>query len=202
MGLVQETQRTLYATVGATAWVVERLRDVPTRVEHAWQEREWVMHRLQGAYDQLAGRGEAIVGEAQQGLGGLGREVGQAARRIPGVAVVEGEVARTVVNEEDLPIAHYDRLRVAEIVQKLPGLSQRELHEVRGYETRNQARATVVGRLDELCEEEPWPGYDEMKLDEILPRARASSDAEQEVLVSYERRHKHRRTIVDAFGRG
>ncbi|MDA3628801.1 hypothetical protein OU415_25440 [Saccharopolyspora sp. WRP15-2] len=202
MGLVQETRRSLYATVGATAWVVERLRDVPTQVEHAWQERERVMHQLQGAYDHLAGRGEALVGEAQQGLGDLGREVGQAARRIPGVAVVEGELAGAVVDEEELPIAHYDRLTAAEIVQKLPGLSQRELREVRGYETRNQARATVVGRIDDLCEEEPWPGYDEMRLDEILPRMRASSVAEQEMLVSYERRHKSRRTIVDAFGHG
>ncbi|MGW1682778.1 hypothetical protein [Saccharopolyspora sp. NPDC002376] len=184
MGLVQETQRSLYATVGVTAWVVERLRDVPSRVGHVWQDREQVMHRLGNAYGRLAGRGEVIT------------------RRIPGIAAVEGSVIGAFVSEEQLPISHYDRLTADEIVQKLPGLSQRELREVRGYETRNQARATVVARIDELCEKEPWPGYDEMKLDEILPRARALPGEEQEELVSYESRHKHRRTIVDSLGHG
>lgn len=200
MGLVHETQRSLYAAVGATVWVVEALRDAPSRVERVWQEREQVRHRLGGAYGELAGRGEVFLGEARQGLGGWGRVVGQAARRIPGIAAVEGAVVGAFVSEEQLPIYHYDRLTAGEIVQKLSRLSQRELREVRGYETRSQARARVVARIDELCENEPWPGYDEMKLDEILPRARALSGEEQEELVSYENRHKHRRTIVDAFG--
>ncbi|PKW16213.1 hypothetical protein [Saccharopolyspora spinosa] len=200
MGLVQETQRSLYAAVGATVWVVRTLRDVPSWAEHVWQEREQVMHRLGGAYGRLAGRGEVFLGEAQQGLGGWGHVVGQAARRIPGIAAVEGAVVGAFVREEQLPISHYDRLTAGEIVQKLPGLSQRELREVRGYETRSQARARVVVRIDELCEKEPWPGYDEMKLDEILPRARALSGEAQEELVSYENRHKHRRTIVESFG--
>ena len=72
---------------------------------------------------------------------------------------------------------------------------------VRGYETRHHARATVIGRIDKLCEDQPWPGYDEMNLDEILPKARELPAEEQTKLVSYERRHKNRRTIVDTLSR-
>ncbi|MEV4648578.1 hypothetical protein [Saccharopolyspora sp. NPDC049357] len=199
MGLVQETQRSLYATVGATAWVVDALRGAPGWVGHAWRERDQVMHWLSSAYEELSERGQTIVGGAQQGLEvGVG-EVNQAARRIPGAAEAEGAVVGAFTGEEDLPISHYDQLRADEVVHKLPGLSQFELRKVRGYETRNQARATVIGRIDKLCEEQPWPGYDEMKLDEILPKARELPAEEQTKLVSYEHRHKNRRTIVDGF---
>ena len=199
MGLVQETQRSLYATVGATAWVVDALRGAPGWVGHAWRERDQVMHWLSSAYEELSERGQGIVGGAQQGLEvGVG-EVNQAARRIPGAAEAEGAVVGAFTGQEDLPISHYDQLRADEVVHKLPGLSQFELRKVRGYETRNQARATVIGRIDKLCEEQPWPGYDEMKLDEILPKARELPAEEQTKLVSYEHRHKNRRTIVDGF---
>lgn len=199
MGLVQETQRSLYATVGATAWVVDVLRGAPGWVGHAWRERDQVMHWLGSAYEELSERGQGIVGGAQEGLEVGAGEVNQAARRIPGAAEAEGAVVGAFTGEEDLPISHYDQLRADEVVHKLPGLSQFELRKVRGYETRNQARATVIGRIDKLCEEQPWPGYDEMKLDEILPKARELPAEEQTKLVSYEHRHKNRRTIVDGF---
>ncbi|MEV4730016.1 hypothetical protein [Saccharopolyspora sp. NPDC049426] len=199
MGLVQETQRSLYATVGATAWVVDALRGAPGWVGNAWRERDQVMHWLGSAYEELSERGQGIVGGAQEGLEVGAGEVNQAARRIPGAAEAEGAVVGAFTGEEDLPISHYDQLRADEVVHKLPGLSQFELRKVRGYETRNQARATVIGRIDKLCEEQPWPGYDEMKLDEILPKARELPAEEQTKLVSYEHRHKNRRTIVDGF---
>lgn len=100
--------------------------------------------------------------------------------------------------EGELPISDYDSLSAAEIVQRLPGLSQRELHEIEGYETRNRARATILSRIDELRGEEPWPGYDEMAVDEILPRLRASSTTKQAQVAAHERRHKQRRTILNA----
>lgn len=210
MGLVQEAQRSLYAAVGATAWMVEALRGAPDWVGHAWRERNQVVHRLTSAFDELSERGEAIVGGAQQGLEDRGRELDQAARRagreldhaarrIPGTAEAEGAVVGAFTSEEDLPISHYDKLTADEVTHRLPGLSQFELRKVRGYETRNQARATVIGRIDKLCEEQPWPGYDEMTLDEILPKARELPAEERTDLVHYERRHKNRRTITDAF---
>ncbi|MEB3369794.1 hypothetical protein [Saccharopolyspora mangrovi] len=210
MDLVRETQRSLYATVGATAWVVDALRGAPGWVGHAWRERNQVMQRLGSAFDDLSERGQAIVGGAQQELEDgvdeadqavrrAGREVDQAARRIPGAAEAEGAVVGAFIGEEDLPISHYDKLTADEIVHKLHSLSQFELRKVRGYETRHHARATVIGRIDKLCEDQPWPGYDEMNLDEILPKVRELPAEEQTKLVSYERRHKNRRTIVDAF---
>ncbi|TDD84548.1 hypothetical protein E1202_22935 [Saccharopolyspora karakumensis] len=199
MDLIQETQRSLYATVGATAWMVGVLRDAPGWVGHAWRERNQVVHRLSGAYEALSERGKVIMGGAQQELEVGAQELDQAARRIPGAAEAEGAVVGAFIGEADLPIAHYDKLTADGVVHKLPGLTQFELRKVRGYETRNQARVTVIGRIDKLCEEQPWPGYDEMTLDEILPKARELPAAAQTDLVHYERRHKNRRTITDAF---
>lgn len=199
MDLIQETQRSLYATVGATAWMVGVLRDAPGWVGHAWRERDQVVYRLGGAYEALAERGKAVMGGAQQELEVGARELDQAARRVPGAAEAEGAVVGAFIGEADLPIAHYDTLTADGVVHKLPGLTQFELRKVRGYETRNQARVTVIGRIDKLCEEQPWPGYDEMTLDEILPKARELPAEERTDLVHYERRHKNRRTITDAF---
>ncbi|MEB3371306.1 hypothetical protein [Saccharopolyspora mangrovi] len=170
MGLVQETQRSLYATVGATAWVVQGLRGAPDWVGDAWRERNQVIHQLNSAVDELTERGQAIVNGAQQGLEAGARELNQAAFRIPGAAEAEGALIGAFTSEDDLPISDYDTLTADEIVQKLPELSQFELRLVRGYETRHQARATVIGRIDKLCEQQPWPGYDERNLDEILPK--------------------------------
>lgn len=199
MNLIHEAQRSLCATVGAAAWVVDALRDAPSWVGNAWRERDQVVHRFSDAYEELSERGKVIMGGTQQELEARVGEVDQAARRIPGVAEAEGAVAGAFTGEKDLPISHYDTLTADEIVHKLPGLAQLELRKVRGYETRNQARATVIGRIDKLCEEQPWPGYDELTLEEILPKARELSDAERTRLVSYERRHKNRRTIAEAF---
>lgn len=202
MDLVHETQRSLYATVGATAWVAQALRGAPDWAWGAWRERDQVIHELTNVYEELSQRGQAIVSAAQRSLEVGAREINQAAtRRIPGAAEAEGSVAGAFTGADDLPISHYDTLTVDEIAQKLPGLSQFDLRKVRGYETRHHARATVIGRIDKLCEDQPWPGYDEMNLDEILPKARELPAEEQTKLVSYERRHKNRRTIVDTLSR-
>ena len=198
MDLVQETQRSLYATVGAAAWVVDTLREIPDQIGRAWQDRDEWLHRAGDRYDELADRGQAVMGGAQEDLRHWTRQAGQAARRMPGVAPGEGELTGWLAGESALPISDYDSLTAAEVAQKLPGLSQRELHQIEGYETRNRSRATVLTRIDELRGDEPWPGYDEMNVDEILPRMRASSAAEQADVAAYERRHKQRRTIIDA----
>jgi hypothetical protein len=44
------------------------------------------------------------------------------ARKIPGVAQVEGQAKGAVASEEDLAIARYDSLTAGEIVSKLPEL--------------------------------------------------------------------------------
>lgn len=201
MDLVQETQRSLYAAVGAVTWLADGLRQLPEQLQHVWQEREQWAHRTGEAYDELARRGQAIMGGAREDVEDQARKAGQAARRVPGVAQAEGEVTGLVADEEDLPIAGYNSLTAAEINQKLPSLPQRELHQIEGYEARNRARATVLARIDELRGDEPWPGYDEMTVDEILPRMRSMHADEQADLASYERRHKQRRTVLEPTDR-
>ncbi|MEV6227784.1 hypothetical protein AB0L88_07830 [Saccharopolyspora shandongensis] len=155
MDLVKETQRSVYATVGAAAWVMEAVRAIPDQMGQAWERRSQWMDRAGEAYDDLAGRGQAIMGGARQEVQERVGQVGEAARRIPGVALAEEKMTGMVVDADQLPIADYDSLTVGEIVQKLRALSQRELQMVEGYERRQRARATVLHRIDELLAKSP-----------------------------------------------
>jgi ferritin-like metal-binding protein YciE len=81
------------------------------------------------------------------------------ARKVPGVAQVEGQIKGAVASEEDLAIARYDSLTVEEIVSKLPELSQIDLAKIDSYERKNDNRPTVLSRVSALRRAEPWPGY-------------------------------------------
>src|SRR6201991_441382 len=52
------------------------------------------------------------------------------ARKVPGVAQVEGQVKGAVASESDLAIARYDTLTAEEITDRLPSLSQIDLAKV------------------------------------------------------------------------
>jgi hypothetical protein len=54
------------------------------------------------------------------------------------------EIAETVT----FPIAGYDEMNVAEISERLEGLSVDELKRVREYEKRNKGRDTLIGQID------------------------------------------------------
>jgi hypothetical protein len=54
------------------------------------------------------------------------------------------EIAETVT----FPIAGYDEMNVAEISERLEGLSADELKRVREYEKRNKGRDTLIGQID------------------------------------------------------
>ena len=84
------------------------------------------------------------------------------ARKVPGVARAEGQVKGAVASEEDLAIARYDALTAEEIVGRLGELSQIDLAKVAAYERKHQKRSTILGRVDSLQGNEPWPGYDEL----------------------------------------
>ena len=45
------------------------------------------------------------------------------ARKIPGVAAIEGALAGVIASEQDLPIKDYDKQTAADIAAKLKGLS-------------------------------------------------------------------------------
>lgn len=61
----------------------------------------------------------------------------------------------------------YESLTAAEVTEKLPQLSQRELGEVETYEKAHQSRQTVIQKLSSLRGAQPVPGYDELNVTEI-----------------------------------
>ena len=89
------------------------------------------------------------------------------ARKVPGVARAEGQVKGAVASEEDLAIPGYDELTAEEIVGRLAELSQIDLAKIKAYERKNDNRSTVLSRIDALQGDEPWPGYDELTVEEI-----------------------------------
>jgi hypothetical protein len=48
--------------------------------------------------------------------------------------------------------------------------------------------------------DEPWPGYDEMSLEDVLTRLQGASDVELAVVRAYEREHEARQAILLAAG--
>jgi ferritin-like metal-binding protein YciE len=100
----------------------------------------------------------------------------------------------------DEPWSGYDRLTVEEIGAKLTELSQTELAKVDAYERKHNNRSTVLTRISALQGDEPWPGYDDLTVDEI--RAGVGDDDERASAVrSYERAHKNRAGVLTAVER-
>jgi ferritin-like metal-binding protein YciE len=123
------------------------------------------------------------------------------ARKVPGVAQLEGEIKGAVASAEDLAIARYDQLTADEIADRLSGLSQIDLAKVDAYEREHQGRTTVLSRISTLRGDEPWPGYDELTVDEIRT-ALDDADAERTARVrTYERAHKNRAGVLTAAER-
>ena len=123
------------------------------------------------------------------------------ARKIPGVAQVEGQLKGVVASEEDLAIARYDSLTAEEIVSKLPDLSQIELAKIDSYERKNDNRTTVLSRITALRRAEPWPGYDELTVAEIEAVLGEGDEQRMKDVVAYERAHKNRAGVINAVRR-
>lgn len=123
------------------------------------------------------------------------------ARKIPGVAAVEGALTGAVASEKDLPIADYDKQTAQDIAAKLNGFSQRELRMIGAYEAKHEKRATITDKITKLTGDEPWSGYDEQNVDAITTiLAKADDDTSRKVR-SYERDHKDRAGIIAAADR-
>jgi ferritin-like metal-binding protein YciE len=123
------------------------------------------------------------------------------ARRVPGVAQVEGQAKGAVASEGDLAIAGYDALSAEEIAGRLTELSQIDLAKVDSYERRNQNRATVLIRIAALRGNEPWPGYDELTATEVEAVLAEADDARASEVRAYERAHKNRTVVLQATQR-
>jgi hypothetical protein len=162
----------------------------------------------EGSYDV----GETGAADAAREVGGKAKRTarqsaGQAkrtarqARKLPGVARAEGTVKGAVASESDLAIPDYDSLSADEVQDKLSELSQIDLAKVNAYERKDQNRSTVTNRIDSLQGDEPWPGYDELGVDEV--RAALSEGDEQRAkdVRTYERKHKARAGVIQATER-
>lgn len=182
-------RRAGYATLGAGRLAVNALQRV-WRDKHSWAQAP------AEAYERLVERGREVTTRADATARRATRRARRAARRVPGVAAAEGEIVGVSAGAEELPLSDYDALTVDEIIDKLPGLAQRELHIIDGYERRHRNRATALRTIDQLSGDEPWPGYDELTVDKLLPRLRELAADERAVVADYERRHKNRRTVL------
>jgi hypothetical protein len=99
------------------------------------------------------------------------------------------------------PIAGYDDLTAEEVDARLNDLPQRDLAAVAAYERAHAARSTVLERVERLQEDEPAPGYDDLRAEEAV-KLLADADAELAGRVAaYERRHRARTTVLEAADR-
>jgi ferritin-like metal-binding protein YciE len=155
-----------------------------------------------GAADAARAAGRA-GGAAARAAGDRAKAGARQARKVPGVTAVEGEVKGAVSSADDLPIADYDSKNASQIVSELSELSQVDLGKVDAYERRQQNRSTVLQRIDSLRGDEPWPGYDELTVEEITSALRADGDhaADADAVRDYERRHKNRNGVIEATER-
>jgi ferritin-like metal-binding protein YciE len=153
-----------------------------------------------GAADLLREVGDTATRTARKGTG-QARRTARQARKVPGVARAEGTVKGAVASESDLAISGYDSLSAEAILDKLSELSQVDLAKVDAYERKNQNRSTVTSRISSLQGDEPWPGYDELSVDEV--RSVISEGDEQRIkdVRSYERKHKDRASVIQATER-
>jgi hypothetical protein len=93
------------------------------------------------------------------------------------------------------------KLTAAEIVEKLPHLSQVDLAKIDSYERKNDKRTTILSRITSLRGDEPWPGYDELSVDEIRAVLDEGDEGRAKLVRSYERSHKDRSGVTDAAER-
>jgi ferritin-like metal-binding protein YciE len=141
--------------------------------------------------------GEAAVRETAKRVSGRARSTARQARKVPGVAQAEGEVKGAVADEDDIPIENYDDLNAADITSRLSDLSQIDLAKVDAYERKNDNRKGVLNKVNALRGEEPWPGYDELTVDEVTQAIAAADEERLKSIRDYERKHKGRSGVIE-----
>src|ERR1700730_16240453 len=153
-----------------------------------------------GAADAARSASESVKEAARDATSGA-RRTARKARKVPGVAQAEGQVKGALASEGDLAITAYAKLTAAEIVEKLAHLSQVDLAKIDSYERKNENRTTILSRITSLRGEEPWPGYDELSVDEIRAVLDEGDEERVKRVRSYERSHKNRSGAIDAAER-
>jgi ferritin-like metal-binding protein YciE len=161
-----------------------------------------------GSYDvATTGAGESVreagqtTKRAARKTSATTKRTARQARKVPGVARAEGEAKGAVASEGDLAIARYDSLTADEITGRLSDLSQIDLAKVDAYERKNQNRTTVLTRITSLRGDEPWAGYDELTVSEIVAVIGEGDEARIKKARTYERAHKNRAGVLEATER-
>ncbi len=102
------------------------------------------------------------------------------------------------------PVAKYDTLTAEEVNAVLPRLSLDELYNVEVYEARNQNRVTVLREVERQIAQrisengeikEPFAGYAEMKVEEVVAKLDDMGVAELHHVKLYESTHAKRVTV-------
>ncbi len=153
-----------------------------------------------GAADTIRDAGNAVRERTNDTLASAKRTARQA-RKVPGVAQVEGQIKGAVASEGDLAISRYDSLTAEEITQKLADLSQIDLAKIDSYERKNENRTTILSRITSLRASEPWAGYDELTAAEVTSALSAGDDELAKTVRAYERAHKARAGVMKAAER-
>ena len=123
------------------------------------------------------------------------------ARKLPGVAKVEGAVNGALADAADLPIPDYDKQPAADIASRLRGFTQRELRMIDAYERKHANRATITDKIASLSGDEPWSGYDESSVDGVTKALREADAKAARAARTYEREHKDRSGVIEAADR-
>jgi ferritin-like metal-binding protein YciE len=96
---------------------------------------------------------------------------------------------------DDPPIPGYDDLNAGQIAARLAELSQADLARALAYERARRNRRSVVERARALTAPEPWPGYDQADVAEVLQTLDAGT---AEAVREYESRHRRRVAVLEA----
>jgi ferritin-like metal-binding protein YciE len=100
-----------------------------------------------GAADAVREVGAAARDAARTASAATKRTARQA-RKVPGVAQVEGEIKGAVASEDDLAITGYDDLTAEEITGKLTDVSQIDLAKIDAYERAHKNRVGVLNATE------------------------------------------------------
>jgi hypothetical protein len=180
------------------------LREIPKLTEAVVRAE----FRGNGSYDvSKTGAADAArsasksVKEAARDARSSTKRTARKARKVPGVAQAEGELKGALASEGDLAITGYGKLTAAEIADKLTHLSQVDLAKIDSYERKNENRTTILSRITSLRGDEPWPGYDDLSVDEVRAVLDEGDEGRVKRVRSYERSHKNRSGVIDAAER-
>ena len=189
-----KTQRLAESVLGDEQRMLDRLLKEIPRLTDAVARAEFDGN---GSYDVT----ETGAADTLREVGGTAKRTTRQARKVPGVARAEGTVKGAVASESDLAISNYDSLSANEVQDKLSELSQVDLAKVNAYERKNQNRSTITSRIDSLQASEPWPGYDELGVEEVRAVLSEGDETRIKAVRSYERKHKNRAGVLQATER-